>query len=112
MPPYVRALPPSTEALEKLFEKARSRGFMTENELYYAFPEVEDYPDTLEGFIDRMDAAGITMVEQKEGILGRVTERKDILKSLHSHEDRERKPHASAAEKKGAEYRFDSDVLA
>ncbi len=102
-PPYVKTPPPSSEALEKLFDKARARGFMTENELYYAFTEVEDYPDVLEGFIDRLDAAGITMVEQKEGILGRVGERKDILKSLHSHEDKERKPHAShATEKKAA----------
>ncbi len=95
--PYVKTPPPSAEALEKLFDKARARGFMTENELYYAFPEVEDYPDTLEGFIDRLDAAGIGMVEQKEGILGRTTERKDILKSLHSQEDRERKPSAKAS---------------
>lgn len=101
-PIYVKALPPSVEMLEKLFEKARARGFMTENELYYAFTEVEDYPDVLEGFIDRLDATGITMVEQKEGILGRVGERKDILKSLHSQEDKERKPHTShaAADKK------------
>jgi RNA polymerase primary sigma factor len=94
---YVKAAPPSPESIEKMFDKARSRGFMTENELYFAFPDVEDYIDVLEGFVDRLDAAGISMVEQKEGILGRSGERKGILKSLHSQDERaERKPSAAA----------------
>ncbi|MBP7006328.1 sigma-70 family RNA polymerase sigma factor [Patescibacteria group bacterium] len=98
-PAYVKTPAPSTEALDKLFEKARARGFMTENELYYAFPEVEDYTDVLESFIDRLDTSGIGMIEQKEGILGRTVERKDILKSLHSHEDRERRGSSAATAK-------------
>ncbi len=98
-PPYVKAAPPAQEMLDRLFDKARSRGFMTENELYFAFPEVEDYADVLEAFIDRLDTAGIGMVEQKEGILGRAGERKDILKSLHSQEDRERKSSSAAVAK-------------
>ncbi len=96
-PAYVKVPPPSTESIERLFDKARARGFMTENELYFAFPDVEDYIDLLEGFVDRLDAAGISMVEQKEGILGRTSERKGILKSLHSQDERaERKPSAAA----------------
>jgi RNA polymerase primary sigma factor len=87
-PPYTKTPPPSAELLDKLFEKARARGFMTENELYYGFPEVEDYIDILEAFTDRLDVAGISMVEQKEGILGRAGERKGILKSLHSQEEK------------------------
>ncbi len=98
-PPYVKASPPAPEMLDRLFDKARSRGFMTENELYFAFPEVEDYADVLEAFIDRLDTAGIGMVEQKEGILGRTSERKDILKSLHSQEDRERKSSSAVVAK-------------
>lgn len=99
VPAYVKTPPPSTEALDKLFDKARARGFMTENELYYAFPEVEDYTDVLESFIDRLDTSGIGMIEQKEGILGRAVERKDILKTLHSHEDRERRGASAATAK-------------
>ncbi len=98
-PVYVKSPSPTNEALDRLFEKARARGFMTETELYFAFPEVEDYIDALEGFVDRLDAAGISMVEQKEGILGRSLERKGILKSLHSHDDKERKPSASTTVK-------------
>lgn len=88
--PYIKGKPPSTEALEKLFEKARGRGFITENEILYVFTEVEDYLDTYEAFVDRLDAAGISMVEQKEGILGRGKERQEILHTLHSSEEGKR----------------------
>lgn len=88
--PYIKAKPPSLEMLEKLFEKARGRGFITENEILYVFVEVEDYLDMYEAFIDRLDAAGISMVEQKEGILGRVKEREEILHTLHSTDENKR----------------------
>ncbi|MFA6429193.1 MAG: sigma-70 family RNA polymerase sigma factor [Patescibacteria group bacterium] len=76
--------------IDKLFEKAKSRGFLTENEILYGFPDVEDYLGVFEAFIDRLDAAGVTIVEQKEGILGRVKERQDILHTLHSGHDEKR----------------------
>ncbi len=88
--PYVKSKPPTPEALERFFDKARARGFVTENEILYVFIEVEDYLDTYEAFVDRLDAAGITMVEQKEGILGRSKEREEILQNLHSSEDGKR----------------------
>ncbi len=88
--PYVKAAVP-TEEIERLFQKARARGFVTENEILYAFPDAEDYIDAYEGFIDRLDAAGIGVVEQKEGILGRVEERQKVLETLHSAEDKRAK---------------------
>lgn len=81
---YTKAAPPAPELIDKLFEKARTRGFITENEIVFAFPEVEDYIDVLEAFIDRLDAAGISYVEQKEGLLGRGKEREETLHRLHS----------------------------
>lgn len=87
---YQKSLPPSQEVIDKLFDKARSRAFLTENEVLYAFPEVEDYVDLYEAFIDRLDAAGIGMVEQKEGILGRGKERQEIMQTLHSAGDERR----------------------
>ncbi len=87
-PPYVKAYPPTPESMDRLFDKARTRGFITENEVSFAFPEVEDYIDALEGFIDRLDAAGISYVEQKEGLLGRGQERQKILEGLHSSDDK------------------------
>ncbi len=87
--PYVKAKPPTPEALEKLFAKARSRGFITEQEIVFAFSEVEDYIDVFEGFVDRLDAAGISWVEQKDGLLGRNKERLGILQGLHSADERQ-----------------------
>ncbi len=83
-PAYVKSLPPAQETLDKLFEKARARNFITEQEMMFAFPYVEDYIPVYEAFVDRLDASGIGIIEQKEGLLGRVQERKDILTKLHS----------------------------
>jgi len=49
---------------------------------------VEDYIDVYEAFLDRMEAAGIAIIEQKEGILGRQRERRQILQDLHSTDER------------------------
>ncbi len=86
--PYVKTPAPSAEMLDKLFEKARTRGFMTENEVLYAFGEVEDYIPTYEAFVDRLDAAGIGIVEMKEGLLGRQKERAEAMEALHSADDK------------------------
>ncbi len=89
--PYVKSEAPTQEMLDKLFEKARTRGFMTENEILFAFPEIEDYISTYEAFVDRLDAAGIGVVEMKEGILGRQQDRHDQLELLHSSDDKRAK---------------------
>jgi RNA polymerase primary sigma factor len=86
--PYVKAEPPSQEALDRLFEKARTRNFLTENEILYSFPEIEDYITVYENFIDRLDGAGVSIVEMKEGILGREKERHDVMTSMHSADDK------------------------
>ena len=85
--PYKRAEPPSSSALDNLFEKARTRGFLTENEILFGFPNIEDYIQVYEQFIDRLDAAGVGVIEMKEGILGREKERGEIMEAIHSTED-------------------------
>jgi len=85
--PYKRAEPPSAEALDGLFEKARTRGFLTENEVLFAFKDIEDYIAVYEQFVDRLDAAGVGIIELKEGILGREKERHTIMETLHSSSD-------------------------
>ncbi len=82
--PYIKATPPSEEVLMHLFNKAKTRGFLTETEVLYAFPDIEDYISVYEAFIDRMDAAGIGIVEMKEGILGRKKERNEIMTQMNS----------------------------
>lgn len=83
-PAYVKSSPPAPETLDKLFEKSRARNFLTEQEIMYAFPYVEDYLPVYEAFIDRLDAHGIPIIEQKEGLLGRVKERHDIMEKMHT----------------------------
>jgi RNA polymerase primary sigma factor len=85
---YVKSQPPSQEALDKLFEKARTRNFLTENEILYSFPEIEDYIPVYEAFIDRLDGAGVGIVEMKEGILGREKDRHEVMTQLHSADDK------------------------
>jgi RNA polymerase primary sigma factor len=84
---YVKSAPPSQESLDRLFEKARARDFVTDQEVFYAFPYIEDYIPLYEQFIDRLDAHGIKVIEQKEGVLGRSQERHDILTAIHSAND-------------------------
>ncbi|MBU1349236.1 sigma-70 family RNA polymerase sigma factor [Patescibacteria group bacterium] len=86
--PYVRVPAPSQKALDRLFEKARTRGFLTENEVLYSFPDIEDYIVTYENFIDRLDGAGVNVIEMKEGVLGRGQERHDVMELMHSNDDK------------------------
>ncbi len=85
---YVRAQPPSNEVLDRLFDKARTRCFITEQEILYSFPDIEDYIPSYEAFIDRLDGAGINVLEMKEGILGRGKERNEMMQQLHSTDDK------------------------
>lgn len=57
------------ETIEKLIRKGRSRGFVTETELLYAFPNLEEYPNEYEKLLDTLEQNGIQVVETKGGIL-------------------------------------------
>ena len=61
---------PTEESIKKLLEKGRSRGFITENEIMYVFPEIEEYYPIFEEFLDLMDFVGIGIRQVEEGILG------------------------------------------
>jgi len=72
MPRGSAALPPTEEQTSKLMLKGRTRGFITENEILYAFSEIEEYVGSLEDFLDMMDFVGIELKQGEEGILGSV----------------------------------------
>ncbi len=59
----------SQEAIDMIIRKGRSRGFVTETELLYAFPNLEEYPDEYEKLLDRLEHNGVQIVETKGGIL-------------------------------------------
>ena len=60
--------------VEKLYEKARSRGFITETEILYSFPELEEYILEYEDFLDDLESSGIQVVETSGSILGKPAE--------------------------------------
>jgi len=56
-------------ALPTLIHKGRQRGFLTETELLYAFPDLEDYVAEYEKLLDEFDHQGINVVESGPSLL-------------------------------------------
>jgi RNA polymerase primary sigma factor len=61
---------PSEIALARVLEKGRSRGFVTETELLFLFPEVEEYVFDYELFLEDLQKKGIRIAEDTGQILG------------------------------------------
>ena len=53
-----------------LITKGRSRGFLTETEILYTFPDIEEYLVEYEEFLDQLEGQGIRVVETGGSILG------------------------------------------
>ncbi len=87
-PRLVRAAPPSVENIESLLHKGRIRGFLTEAEILYTFPEVEDYLSLYNNFLDFVDRAGLQIVESREGVLGKRKEHEELLKKIGAAESK------------------------
>ncbi len=60
---------PSMEQLNKLLDKGRMRGFVTETELLYVFPEVEEYVYEYDVFLGDLQKCGIRIAEDSGRIL-------------------------------------------
>jgi len=84
---YVKAKPPTEDEIAKLISRGQTRGFITENEVMFLFPEIEDYLDSYEQFLDEIDRTGIHLVEMKEGILGQRSERVAAMESIRMTSD-------------------------
>jgi len=65
---------PSEEKLVSMVNKGRLRGFVTETELLYLFPYVEDYVFEYDIFLGRLQEAGIRIVEDAGHVLGKTEE--------------------------------------
>ena len=63
---------PSEESMEKLLEKGRMRGFITETELLHLFPEVEEYVYDYEIFLGDLYRNGIRIAEDTGKVLGSI----------------------------------------
>lgn len=83
-PPRVKVPPPSEETIEIFLTKAKQRGFVTDSEILFAFPDFEEYIPTLEATMDKLEALGIQFVEKHEGLLGRRDEHKQLMSSVNA----------------------------
>ena len=60
---------PNQEEIDKLINKGRSRGFITEEEIVLYFPDIEEYVEQYEDFLDDLDNNGVQIFERKGGFL-------------------------------------------
>ncbi len=67
---YFKSEPPSEEQIKKIIEKGKLRGFLTETEVMYLFPNIEDYVYDYEIFLGRLTDAGIKVLEDSGNVLG------------------------------------------
>jgi len=66
--------------LDHLLRKGRGRGFVTEEEILAAFPEVEEYVQSYDDFLDLLDQNGVQVLETDGGILDLGEKREEIFK--------------------------------
>ena len=64
------------EKEKELLAKGRARGFITENEIVYAFPFLERYFKDYEKFLDQLEKTGLEIKESEREFLGRKKEEK------------------------------------
>lgn len=88
---------PTEETLKIILEKGRSRGFLTEDEILYYFPELEEYEERFEDFLDEVEEHGLQIIERQSGFL---TKPKLTIKS-------EKEEKKEAKEKHDAAYHID-----
>ncbi len=93
----VHVVPPSSEAIDTLLKKARSRNFVTETELLHTFSEMEEYLPVLEEFLDTLDAQGIEVVETKGGILD-LGKKSDVPSKKDKKNEKEERKHLDLAD--------------
>lgn len=70
------------EKIKLLLKKGRSRGFVTEDEVLYALPDLEEYIDRYEMLLVNFERQGVQVVERELSVLGKKEERKDVLQQM------------------------------
>jgi RNA polymerase primary sigma factor len=58
-----KALRANATEINELVERGRPRGFVTDNEILYYFPKIEDNIELLDEIYNRLDKAGIKVIE-------------------------------------------------
>lgn len=60
---------PTEEKILKVIEKGKMRGFLTETEILFLFPSIEDYIYDYELFLSRLNDAGVKLLEDSGNLL-------------------------------------------
>jgi len=58
-----KAIKGNASEINELIERGRPRGFVTDNEILYYFPKIEDNVELLDEIYDRLEKAGIKVIE-------------------------------------------------
>ncbi len=58
-----KAIKANVNEINELIERGRPRGFVTDNEILYYFPKIEDSVELLDEIYDRLEKAGIKVIE-------------------------------------------------
>ena len=58
-----KAIKGNASEINELIDRGRPRGFVTDNEILYYFPKIEDNVDLLDEIYDRLEKAGIKVIE-------------------------------------------------
>lgn len=81
-------LKPREEEIQRLINKGRQRGFVTEDEILAVFPEVEEYLDSYDEFLDDLEKNGIQLIETEGSILDLTEKRDEIFQKVNLPTDR------------------------
>ncbi|HPT29906.1 MAG TPA: sigma-70 family RNA polymerase sigma factor [bacterium] len=65
---------PTEEKMQNVINKGRTRGFVTETELLYLFPELEEYVFEYDIFLGKLQEAGVRIIEDSGNVLGQNTD--------------------------------------
>ena len=65
------------QAVETLIRKGRNRGFLTENEILYTLPQLENYLSQYQKLLDRLEDLNIQIIETGDGFLEMKKEEKE-----------------------------------
>lgn len=77
-----KTVKPTDQQVADLVNKGRMRGFVTEQEVLSIFPEVEDYIEDFEYFLNKLEGQGVGILEVKGGLLSKPSEREQLLNSV------------------------------
>jgi RNA polymerase primary sigma factor len=77
-------------SVDILIQKGKLRGFVTESEILYAMPDLEEYLEQVEEVLYRLDRLSISVIEKEIGFLDAEKVRKDILDDIGIKSDKKK----------------------